>query len=280
MKIYAGIVTYNPNIKLLMENINSISCQVEKLIIVDNASNNVEKIDSLMDGILNGLIIHNVQNKGIAHALNLIMKRAYEENSYWVLLLDQDSICPPNLIKEYLKYINNSEIAVITPRINDINDFDVKYYNQFQEFIVEFITSGSLNRVDIWNKMGGFNEDLFIDMVDYDYAYRLNKKGYKVIKLNNIILNHAIGKRTQHNIAGIKCSTYNHNAFRKYYITRNSIYLAKMYPEYCNIFSIYLRIVKRMLLVVFFEEDKCKKIINMLKGIRDSKKIITRTKVI
>ncbi len=273
MKVYAGIVTYYPDINLLRKNIESIAHQVDKLIVVDNASDNSIEIKKIVDGISNGLLFCNKKNKGIAYALNLIMETSYEENANWVLLLDQDSTCPSNLIQEYLKYAHRLDVAVITPGINDVNDIDKNEIDKRVELVIEFITSGSLNRVDIWRKMGGFNEDLFIDMVDYDYAYRLCNKGYKAIKVNEISLDHAIGKRSYHRIGIIKCSTYNHNAFRKYYITRNSLFLARTYPEYCNIYLMYLRIFKRMLIVLLFEENKWEKIINMIKGIRDSKKI-------
>ena len=47
-----------------------------------------------------------------------------------------------------------------------------------------------------------------------------------------------------------------------------------MYPCYCNIFTTYLKIFKRFLLVVFFEDDKLNKIKSMLKGIKDSRLVI------
>ena len=272
--VYAGIVTFNPELNLLNKNIKAIESQVKKVILVDNGSKNKKEIEQIINKKENCVMIYNKINKGIAFALNCIMELAQKEGASWVLLLDQDSISPCNIIKEFLKYTNVKNVAVITPVIKDVNDNKIINYKSKITSIVQFITSGSFNNVSIWNELGRFNEKLFIDMVDYDYAYRVNKAGYIALRINSIFLRHAIGKQSYHYVFFLRISTYNHNAFRKYYITRNSIYLAKMYPCYCNIFTTYLKIFKRFLLVVFFEDDKLNKIKSMLKGIKDSRLVI------
>ena len=71
IRICAGIVTYNPDIELLIKNINAISDQVNKVIIVDNGSINW---NNWSNRILskNVEIIRNRNNDGIAKALNQI----------------------------------------------------------------------------------------------------------------------------------------------------------------------------------------------------------------
>ena len=44
IKIIATIVTYNPDIDRLSENIKSVYCQVDEIYIYDNASKNVNQI--------------------------------------------------------------------------------------------------------------------------------------------------------------------------------------------------------------------------------------------
>ena len=44
MKICAGIILYNPNIERLKECIRAVQPQVDKLVIVDNASDNIDEI--------------------------------------------------------------------------------------------------------------------------------------------------------------------------------------------------------------------------------------------
>lgn len=72
-KIYAGIVLYNPDLKLLEENIRSVCGQVEHVIFVDNASNNVYATYNLIQKVLQDnqfSYIQNDNNYGIAKALN------------------------------------------------------------------------------------------------------------------------------------------------------------------------------------------------------------------
>ena len=54
--VYAGIVTYNPKIERLIENINSIYPQVDKVIVYDNGSENIEDIKLLKNSIITNLI--------------------------------------------------------------------------------------------------------------------------------------------------------------------------------------------------------------------------------
>lgn len=93
--IFAGIVLFNPEISRLKENITHILGQVDRLILVDNGSNNKEEIQS---GIQNFntdkiLYIDLHKNKGIAAALNVIAESTESCGVKWVLTLDQDTVC-------------------------------------------------------------------------------------------------------------------------------------------------------------------------------------------
>lgn len=290
--IYAGIVTYNPNIERLKENLYSIINQVEKTIIVDNNSNNIDQIEELVCKFRNVKIITNKSNYGIAKALNQIMQESLLDGCEWTMLLDQDSICPSNIIDTFKQYIIRDQLlGIIAPVIKDLNDeIENKVYEEKFEYINQCITSGSLTRCSIWKELNGFNEDLFIDCVDDDYCIRLYNLGYKIIRVNEISLIHEIGKKTKHKLF----STYNHSAFRKYYMTRNTIYCARKYGKYAKVHCssrhevkryinrfnglpslmyAYLRILKRMLIVILYEKDKVKKINSMIKGVIDGCKI-------
>ena len=75
-KVLAIIVTYNPEIIRLTECINSLAPQVERVILVDNGSNNSHLIKNI---IINNLeIILLSENKGIAFAQNHGVKKGPE----------------------------------------------------------------------------------------------------------------------------------------------------------------------------------------------------------
>ncbi|MET4654172.1 rhamnosyltransferase [Exiguobacterium sp. PvP048] len=285
MKIMAGIVTYNPLINTLAQNINSIINQVEKLVIIDNDSENINEIELLIKKYKKAIfIIKNDENLGIATALNLLMNHAFENQIKWVLTLDQDSISPENIIKEYEKYLEIERIAVISPKVFDRNiGFIEAQDNKIIEkesfiYVKNAITSASLNNVMVWKEVKGFDDDLFIDLVDFEYCERVLKKGYFVIKVNNVILNHEIGNSEVKKTLFGSHTVQNHNKHRKYYISRNLIYLSGKSKNKNEKIKKILSVVKLSLKTILLENEKKEKFLYILKGIKDGIKMTKRKK--
>src|SRR5690606_2060660 len=59
---------------------------------------------------------------------------------------------------------------------------------------LKLITSGSILNLKASSKIGAFDEDLFIDLVDLEYCYRASLKGYSTIAFANIPMEHSLGK--------------------------------------------------------------------------------------
>lgn len=221
----AGIVTYNPKIERLRENIESIVNQVQMVIIFDNGSVNFKFIEELTNTWANIVLIKENQNRGIAYALNRIFECAtMYEDIKWVLTLDQDSICPDNIIQNYQKFCHKN-VGIISPIFRDPR---VNYGSQINgKDVIEVencITSGALTSIEAWKKTDGFDEIMFIDYVDYDFCCRLRKAGYKILQLGTVVLNHTIGNSKEITFLGKKIITTNHSNMRKYYIARNYLY--------------------------------------------------------
>lgn len=145
-KIYAGIVTYNPDLTRLNENISAVYPQADKLIIVDNGSDNYAEICELIKQFPNVCMIHNHKNQGIAKALNQIMETAKAENANWVLSLDQDSVISDSLIAHYRPYLDTPGLGMLTCILKDRNTtgFTAKDLNGECEEVQRCITSGCL----------------------------------------------------------------------------------------------------------------------------------------
>lgn len=275
-KIAAGIVLYNPDLERLDKNITSIISQVESLVLVDNNSININEVVNKYKSIDKITIIQNNKNMGVATALNQIIKLCENKNYDWVLTLDQDSISPSNLIKEYCKYISLERLAIITPNIIDINSKNISQIenNKLEyEYVNECITSASLIKVDICNELGYFDDKMFIDYVDFDYCTRVNLNNYKIIKVNTTNLQHEVGNLKEKFILGKKINVYNHTAFRKYYYSRNIIYYCKKYKGLIDIKKSYIKLIKRFLVVIFYENEKFDKMKSMICGIKDGRKM-------
>jgi len=100
--VCAVVVTYHPDTAFPLR-LNSVCPQVGALVIVDNGSADAERnmlreaaSDSKID------VIFNLQNLGLARALNIGVQRAAELGYSWVLLLDQDSRVDPDMVRSLL----------------------------------------------------------------------------------------------------------------------------------------------------------------------------------
>jgi len=284
-KICAGIILYNPDLQRLSECVGAISPQVSKIIFIDNGSGNHARIYDSYNDPNKYIWINNNSNLGIAKALNQIIQRTGDLGFEWVLTLDQDSVCCPDIIGLFSSYTaNHPETGVISPYVIDINITGLDEYSKLDlreyEEIKMCITSGSLTNIEIARKLGGFNEKLFIDHVDHDFCLRLYRSGYNILRVNRAWILHEIGKIKSiyifpgiGKLTGIKWflrpkHPTNHPPVRIYYQTRNLLYMLRKYkkeynerPFYCwNKFflSICMRVV--------YEDQKIKKISAFLKG--------------
>ena len=120
--IGAGIVTFNPDIGRLKENIDAILPQVSELVIVDNGSANVDEVCDMIESYGSIYMVWNEENQGIAKALNQIVEFADSHKWQWVLTLDQDSVVMAGLIDNYRKYMDFDKTAMITCLFLDRND--------------------------------------------------------------------------------------------------------------------------------------------------------------
>lgn len=271
-KIAAGIVLYNPDLTVLNENIDSIVNQVDYIVMVDNNSkdNLIEDIKERYKEYKNFYYIVNYENLGISGALNQIIEFCSKKDIEWVLTLDQDSICPLNLIKTYKRYTEMPDVAIITPAITDRNlinegEKSTKKYI----FVDRCLTSAALTNVRICKEVKCFDEKMFIDFVDFDYCYTLKENGYKIIKTYEVNLLHQLGDLEVYTILNKKIFVSNHNSLRKYYYLRNAIYCYKKHKKLMGL-NILLRIIGKIYIkTIIFEDDKLKKIISMNKGIVD-----------
>ena len=280
-EIAAGIVTYNPDLEKIKDKIEQLEDRVGRIYIVDNASDNISEIQDLCEeiGRRSIALIENDSNKGIAAALNQIMSAADEDDFNWVLLLDDDSMVSGKMVDELYEGTGYKDIGIVCPRIKDINtgryisnkgERRDKLKKRFQ-LLESCITSGSLVSVDAWFAVGGYDEYLFMDFVDFDFCIRLRKEHYRIIQKNNLVMEHELGKTEMRRLLVKKTEVMNHSADRKYYITRNRIYCEYKYNGRFGLRNA-AGVVKALILIICFEDDKAAKVKAVLKGVRDGKK--------
>lgn len=276
-KIIASIITYNPDIKRLEQNINSISKQVNEIIVIDNGSNDKEKIAELLQELkIKYTAIYNQKNDGIAKALNQAFICAAEKKYEWILTLDQDTVCAENLVRGLVKHIDKKNIGIIAPKYVDRNFKNVTDNDRGWKFVERCITSASLTNVKAWKDVGGFYEELFIDYVDYDFCAKLIRKDYKIIRDSDVSILHEVGHSKKICIGKHSYVLYNHPPMRDYYIVRNRLYYCNEFGDVWDVKSEKRALTIRCIMIAFFEKNRIKKIKAMLSGWRDSKKLFDR----
>ena len=239
--IAAGIVLFNPDSEeRLFKCIEKVNEQVSKIYIFDNSTQRKDiKLPQNVVYMTEG------KNKGIAYALNRIMEKASADGFLWVLTMDQDSILPDNMCLDFAKYIKKEkDLGIVCPCVIDRRR---KYMiggstNEEYQYINSCITSASCTSVEAWKRIGGYDEWLFIDLVDNDFCKRLVLSGYKILRLNKWVLDQEFGniipKSKNTREFWIKLSKVLHNEniakfsykkfvspLRVYYTNRNIIYL-------------------------------------------------------
>ena len=136
------------------------------------------------------------------------------------------------------------------------------------------MTSGNLVNLKAYKKVKGFNEDFFIDCVDFDFCFKVRDAGYEILEFEDSRLKHSLGDIKGYNIFGKMVYVTNHNYIRRYYITRNRMYLfdlhSKNYHEHCMTERHYS--VMEFVKIWLFEKQKIKKTKAIIRGYLDYKK--------
>lgn len=247
-RIAAGIVTYNPEISRLTKSIKSVSGQVERIYIYDNGSENMDEIADIGKTDEKIRILSSDINVGIAAALNAVSEAAVKDGMDWILTLDHDSIVPETMIEEFSKYFDWEKIGVICPVIYDRRRPEgLPVFENEYDFVEMCITSGSLVPLSVWERIGKYEDEFFIGLVDDEYCLRNRINGYKILRVNSVVLDHELGKIKPARFAkGYRwlarhtgCGFFNKLSYKRevsprrlYYATRNRIILNYRYGAY------------------------------------------------
>lgn len=269
MKILGVVVLYYPDEKV-HSNILSYLKWLDGLIIWENTPRKDSQSTPLASA--NNVYLMGVgDNMGIGYALNEAISFA-QKNAYTHLLtMDQDSSFGESTFKKYKKIVSQTNC-------NEIACFSVVYDNMIEinskevfEDIDFAITSGSIYPISIFNDLGLFRADYFIDSVDTEFCLRAKISNKRIVRLPSIYMNHKIGYMTYYSFLWGKLGTPNYSAIRTYYMIRNLILLSKEYNPIPSEIksSIKYLLFNRLLRIILVEKDKKMKIKLIFKGLLD-----------
>lgn len=248
-KVASITVTYNPDVEVLTRQINSLINQVETILVVDNGSENIDSVRRVRELSEKIKIIELGENKGIAHAQNVGIRLVLDDHSH-VILFDHDSEITDKFVSGLLTIESNllcvgTNVAAVgpsffNPETSDvypvpvINDNDIfpglflskKTFKDNEQYLDSYflIASGCLIRTLVLKEIGLMDDDLFIDNVDVEWCLRARVKGYRVFTSSSVKMIHRIGDSSR-KVFGKRISV--HSNIRKYYNTRNNLFLIK-----------------------------------------------------
>lgn len=263
------VVTYNPNLIKLAENIKTLEKNVGgHYVVVDNGSQNLKKISKL---VKKGYLLKLNHNLGIAYAQNKGFAFLSQQKYSWAILLDQDSVLPSNaadLICE-TKEFSQEDTGIIGLSI------DKKAPKQGVIERKDLISSGCFVRTDAWARSGGMDDDLFIDFVDFDFDAKVLMAGYRLYQDTDILMQHEIGDTVYSPILGkVLHLGYrggyfsDHSPIRLFYFYRNSLIINRRYPDFLNLdYNLVFKHIKRTREIFTYKKPRFKKFVFAFKGI-------------
>lgn len=182
-------------------------------------------------------------NVGISKAYNKALSKI--DNDNWVVIFDQDTEIP----REYFDELNNSilkyphvyiHVPVVKSNNTQISPCLISNYNVKKTTLespglyrhITAINSGMAIRRDVFYKVGGYNEDIFLDYLDH-YFIREYKKHFKEIALFNCTLVQSFSDADHSNISSdlnrFKIYKKDFYQFCKDSITGKMFYIIKLF---------------------------------------------------
>ncbi len=276
---YALITVYHPD-GAVVENVSAIARQVDGVFICDNSSGSNQMLFSSVLAEGNGQYIWFGGNLGLSRAFNRVLRDdryPWREEDY-ILFFDQDSRVEEGHISaltgqyEAVKsagypigclgpvYFNTSSGSVEMPKSR--RTVAEKVYS-----VSTIITSSMLTTYGNLEKVGFWNDGVFLDMGDWDLCWRLTAAGMLCCLTDAAVLHHSVG-RGEKKIGPLRLRVG--APFREYYQIRDCLYLlGKPYtPMKYRIRFCAMVLVRSPLHVLFLDNRKLRmKYICM--GLRD-----------
>jgi rhamnosyltransferase len=231
--------------------IEAILPQVDRVFIVDNGSGGETQValrDIEVSHPEHVEVIRNGENLGIAAALNIGIRRAFEQGHAWILTLDHDSVAAPDMVENLFRTYD--EVAESNPGILSPTHIDGstgrKYrYPVFGRFLFRHVTptdhplscsfcigSGSLIPKRVFETAGLFLEEYFVYAVDTEFCRRVLRHGYSIFISEKATLVHREGGGRKADLGIVQLRTPDWSAGSLYYIFRNVIHDIRTNPVF------------------------------------------------
>jgi rhamnosyltransferase len=290
-QVCAVIVTFNPDGPQFQELFDALRPQVERIVIVDNASKEATREMLARCRAFPGVELVELEaNRGIAVAHNVGIRHAQRTGAVYVMLLDHDSTPAVDMVARLVeahRTLSRSGAAVaavgplsIDRRTGKRASF-VRRHGIFFERItcngdeacleVDFlISSGTLIALGTFERVGFMQERLFIDHVDTDWCFRAQALGLRMFAICGAHLFHSLGDDIRRAWFLRWRDVHVHSTLRDYYMFRNTVLMLRSTPMPL---PWRLRLTNRLVMFVVFSlaflPSRGERISRMMSGLWD-----------
>jgi len=219
MKISVISVTYNSG-HIVKNAINDLINRDDiEIFIVDNdSSDETCKIISEVNAS-NIKIIKNAKNIGYGRANNLAINQAIGE---YILLLNPDAIISYSDLKKLAEVAERGDMAILSPKLVETKDYhasgDENHKIENRDYVIFGCVLISKKAID---KIGVFDEKIFMYYEDLDMCKRAHKAGLKVCECTTV--------QAYHEGSGSSLKTTKVLLWKEYQFGRAKVYYKAKY---------------------------------------------------
>lgn len=238
-EILAVVVSFN-GASTLRPTVEALRPQVGEVCIVDNGSDGATAaLLGQLEQLPGVSVIRLGQNLGIAHALNVGAGRARETGRPWLLTMDQDSIADAGMVAAFQAAVaRDPGMVSLAPVLGPAG----RTADGAAEVVGYAITSGNLVKVSVVEEVRGYEESFFIDSVDFDFSLRLRRAGHRIHRVPSATMQHRLGEGRE--VPRFLRRFYSeHSPLRRYYISRNILYMAQRHGRRFPLFILKLTLL-------------------------------------
>jgi rhamnosyltransferase len=272
LRIAAVATAYHPDDRLTAV-VESALETCTHVVVVDNTPGVEPTVaDKISDPRVK--VLRSGRNAGLAAALNIGI-RELPDDAEAVLLLDQDSVLPGDVVSALAAYLEDPTIGIAAP-----TPWDAAHDSSYDTLAAlrsevadrtDVITSGMLIRRSALEKVGAFREDFFVDFVDIDFCLRLRRAGLRIVQDQRLKLPHSLGDRRVHGVGPLRIQVVHYPVWRLYWIARGASTLMRE-----NVVRDPKWSVKAVLFLASwtwrtaaFEDTRLKHVAALVRGMRD-----------
>ena len=229
--VVAAIVTaYRPDDQLFAR-FAPLLARCSHVFVVDNTPSG-----HLFGPAPSGFVVHqDGVNKGLGPALNTGIEHARRSGADAAILFDQDSTPALDLIQQliaaWIDVSRRGACCCIGPAYVDDSRIGAADEGQGREGLTEVTclpTSGMVVPIAALSSSDGFAAELFLDFVDFEWCWRLGRRGWRFYRAPAIRMFHRLGLEQRH---WMGLTFHVPSPYRHYFQVRDALRLANRWQH-------------------------------------------------